>query len=207
MKKIFQYDMERKYGKFSEILLYINGTMHVFSDKRHDIFYNDSITSNKLHMMMFVLQSIFDGGYKSTVSGLERLYSFSDDTIQIKNKIDDSLKMSSLLVLFSPLIFFIVLSAVSALMLSFTDRVPDIPQGLSVDVTAGIFKKFDVSSILSAMRPAIFVMSICSGVVISRVAYSSFAATLPLGICLLISCVIFAGWDFFFDTIGTVVNN
>ena len=136
-----------------------------------------------------------------------RLHYFSQRTIQIKNRMDDTLKMSSLLLLFAPLIFFITLSAISTLMLSFTEHIPVIPQGVHVDATtAKYFQKFDVSSILTSLKPAIFVMSVCSGIVISRVAYSSFLATTPMGICMVISSVIFVGWDFFFDVISDMVT-
>lgn len=208
MKKIFVYDMEKKYGRFSDVLCDIQNNMNVISDKKHDVFFNDNINSDRLKMMMFVLQSIFDGGYRSTISSLERLYSFSEKTIQIKNRMDDTLQMSSLLVLFSPLIFFITLSAISTLMLSFIEHVPVIPEGIQVNAsTAKYFQKIDISSILIAMKPAIFVMSICSGIVISRVAYSSFLATLHMGICMIIASIIFVGWDFFFDMISFIVSN
>jgi len=207
MKKIFHYNMEKKYGRFSDVLCIIQNDMNSFSDKKHDVFFNDTINSERLKMMLFVLQSIFDGGHKSTISSLERLHHFSQRTIQIKNRMDDTLKMSSLLLLFSPLIFFITLSAISTLMLSFTEHIPAIPQGVHVDATtAKYFQKFDVSSILTALKPAIFVMSVCSGIVISRVAYSSFLATTPMGICMAISCVIFVGWDFFFDVISEMIQ-
>jgi len=153
MKRIFLYDMEKKYGRFSDILYNIRDGMDVFSDKRHDVFFNDTINSDRLKMMMFVLQSIFDGGHRSTISSLERLHSFSEKTIQIKNRMDDALQMSSLLLLFSPLIFFITLSAISTLMLSFTEHVPVIPEGIQIDASsAKYFQKMDISSILSAMR-------------------------------------------------------
>jgi len=208
MKRIFLYDMEKKYGRFSDVLHDIRDDLNVFSDKRRDVFFNPHLNSNRLKMMMFVLQSIFDGGHRSTISSLERLHSFSERTIQIKNRMDDTLQMSSLLLLFSPLIFFITLSAISTLMLSFTEHVPVIPEGIQVDASvAKYFQKIDISSILIAMKPAIFVMSACSGIVISRVAYSSFLATLPLGICMLIASVIFVGWDFFFDMISFIISN
>ena len=208
LKKIFLYDMEKKYGRFSYVLRDINNDMNVFSDKKQDIFFNHMVGSERLNMMMFVLQSIFDGGYKSTISSLERLHSFSEKTISIQNKTNDTLKMSSLLLLFAPMIFFVVLSAISTLMISFTEHVPVIPEGVNVDASAAkFFEKFDTSAILSAMRPAIFVMSVCSGIVISRVAYSSFVATLPMGICLIIALGIFVGWDYFFDIISSIIQN
>ena len=207
LKKIFLYDMEKKYGMFSEILHDIQYNMNIFSDKKHNVFFNPQINSERLRMMMFVLQSIFDSGHRSSVSGLEGLHSFSEKTIAIKNRMDDTLRMSSILLLFSPLIFFITLSAISTLMLSFTEHVPAIPAGMNLDAsTTKYFQKFDVSSILSAMKPAIFVMSLCSGIIISRVAYSSFLATLPMGICMSIAFVIFVGWDFFFDTISVIIQ-
>jgi len=81
MKKIFHYDMEKKYGRFTDILYDIRGDMNVFSDKKQDVFFNPHINSGRLKMMMFVLQSIFDGGHKSTISSLERLHSFSERTL------------------------------------------------------------------------------------------------------------------------------
>ena len=199
--------MEKKYGAFSEMLHNIQNNLNVFSDKKHNVFFNSQIDSERLRMMMFVLQSIFDGGHRSSVSGLERLHSFSEKTIAIKNSMDDTLRISSVLLLFAPLIFFITLSGISTLMLSFTEHVPTIPERIHLDAsTAKYFQKFDVSSILSAMKPAIFVMSICSGIIISRVAYSSFLATLPMGICMSIAFVIFVGWNFFFDSISVIIQ-
>jgi len=207
LKTIFKYDVEKKYGRFSDVLYGVCDDLEVFSDKKHDIFLNSNINSERLKMMMFVLQTIFDSGHKSTTYSLGRLYSFSERIIEIKNKMDDTLKMSSLLLLFSPLIFFITLSGISSLMLSFTEHIPTLPENIPIDVSSSkYFQKFDISSILTAMKPAIFVMSVCSGVVISRVAFSSFLATLPMGICMLIASIIFVGWDFFFDTITSMIG-
>ena len=207
LKTIFKYDMKKKYGRFSDVLYGVRDDLDIFSDKKRDIFLNSKINSERLKMMMFVLQTIFDSGHKSTTYSLGRLHSFSERTIEIKNKIDDALKISSLLLLFSPLIFFITLSGISSLMLSFTEHIPTLPENIPIDVSSSkYFQKFDISSILTAMKPAIFVMSVCSGIVMSRVAYSSFLATLPLGICMLIASIIFVGWDFFFDTITFMIR-
>lgn len=207
LKTIFKYDMEKKYGRFSDVLYGVRSDLEVFSDNKHDIFLNSNINSERLKMMMFVLQTIFDSGHKSNTYSLGRLHSFSERTIEIKNKMDDTLKMSSFLLLFSPLIFFIILSGISSLMLSFTEHIPTLPENIPIDISSSkYFQKFDISSILTAMKPAIFVMSVCSGVVISRVAYSSFLATLPMGMCMLIASIIFVGWDFFFDIITSMIG-
>lgn len=207
LKKIFEYDMQKKYGHFSTVLYNVKRDMTFFSDKKHDVFFNGNVTSERLKMMLFVLQSVFDGGHKSTVSSLERLHYFSERAVLIKNKTEDTLKMSSLLLLMAPLIFFIVLSAISTLMSSFTSNIPEIPAGINIDAsTSKYFEKFDTSVILSAMKPAIFVMSVCSGITMSKVAYQSFSATLPLGICMGICTVIFVGWDYFFEVISNLVD-
>ncbi len=206
LKKIFEYDLEKKYGRFSDVIDDIRTDMHVIPFEKQDVFFNSDIRSERLRMMMFVLQSIFDGGYKTTISSLERLHSFSVDVIKIKNQIDSTLRVSSVMLLVSPLIFFVTLSALSTIMLSFTEYMPDIPKGLDVDSDAlKYFERFDISSILSAMSPAVFVMSICSGIIVSRVAYSSFVATTPMGICMSVAFVIFLMWDLFFDAIAAMM--
>ena len=208
LKRIFEYDMEKKYGRFQEILHNVRYTLNTFADCKQDLFFSTGIRSERLRMMMFVLQSIFDGGHRSAVTSLERLHSFSEQAIRIKNKIDDTLRLSSLLLLFSPLLLFVTLSAISALMLSFTSNVPVIPEGVHIDAaSAKYFQKFDVAAILTAMQPAVFVMSMCSGIVVSRVAYSSFAATMPLGVCMSVAFVIFVGWDFFFEVISSLISD
>jgi len=193
---------------FSEILEDVRARLYEITYTKKDLFYDPNLSSKRLRLMMFILQIVFDGGYATSTSSLERVYNFSVKLNFIKNKIDDSLKTSSMLLFFAPLMFFVSMVGLSSILMSFTVGMPDSTSVLSFDPKyASFLIKPDFGQLLDALKPALVIMSVCSGLVISRVTYATFFATLPLGLSLVITFVILVGWDFFFDVISNLVNS
>ena len=201
-------EIGKKYMMFSEILEDVRARLYEITYTKKDLFYDPNLSSKRLRLMMFILQIVFDGGYATSTSSLERVYNFSVKLNFIKNKIDDSLKTSSMLLFFAPLMFFVSMVGLSSILMSFTVGMPDSTSVLSFDPKyASFLIKPDFGQLLDALKPALVIMSVCSGLVISRVTYATFFATLPLGLSLVITFVILVGWDFFFDVISNLVNS
>lgn len=207
IKKILSsQNKEKKYGMFYHIIHDIESKLYVVNDKPQDLFYDVTIQSSRIRLFMFILQTVFDGGHHSSVSSLERIHSFSVKLNAIKNSMDDSLKMSSIILYASPSIFFLAMVGLSSMLMSFTGNVPEISDGIILGDATELFVQPDYSSFLNALKPAVLIMSVCAGLVISKVSHSTFVATLPLGICLGIAFVIITGWDFFFSIVSGLIG-
>ncbi len=204
IKKLLKSQNNKKrYGLFHEILDDVNARLYFITDKSQDLFYDHALPSKRIRLLMFILQTVFDGGHHSSVSSLERIHRFSVKLNSIKNKIDDSLRMSSVILFAAPSIFFLAMLGLSAMLMSFTVNIPDVSGMIFFNSeTAQFFVKPNYSELLLALKPAVFIMSFCAGLVISRVAYTSLVATMPIGICMGMAFVILAGWNFFFDVIN-----
>ncbi len=201
-----QKNLDGKYGAFSNVLRQIRMRLE-YNTNRSRLIYDDTVRSWRLRMLMFVFQTIFDAGGGS-IDTLEKMHSFSVSVNSIKNKLSDSIMMSSLMLYVAPTMFFVALVGVSVFMGSFSASVPELPPDLRGSLlAAGMFAKPDFSSMLEAMRPAFLIMSICSGIVISRVAYMSFFATMPIGICCMAAFVVLTGWHFFFDLMSDLIGS
>lgn len=212
-KKILQsQNNEKKYGMFCDVLSDVNSRLYQVTDKSQDLFYDYTLQSKRIRLLMFILQTAFDGGYFSSLSSLERIHSFSINLNSIQNRIDDSLRMSSMILFAAPVVFFVTMIGLSAMLMSFTDSIPDMSNTASTATTylnpktMNFFVKPDYSELLLALKPAVLIMSACAGLVISRVAYSSFVATLPVGICLGMAFVILSGWDVFFEVFDGMLS-
>jgi len=71
---------------------------------------------------------------------------------------------------------------------------------------AGDTYKINEDSRIESMKPVVFLMSIFSGVVISRIAHQTFLATAPVGVCMGVCFVILVGWGYFFEVLSILIN-
>ena len=198
---------EKKYGMFHQILDDIHAKLYAVTDVPQNLFYDQDMPSKRIRLLMFILQTVFDGGHYSSVSALERIHSFSVKLNSIKNRMDDSVRISSVILYAAPLVFFLAMVGLSAILESFTSRIPEVSAGTYLDSEAAwFFERPDYSKLLLALKPAVLIMSICAGLVISKVAYSSLVATLPVGVCLGMAFVILSGWDHIFDVINAMIG-
>ena len=199
---------KKKYGSFSEILSSIRKRMYEITDRERDLFYDGAVESKRMRLLMFVLQTVFDGGHRRSISLLEQLHEFSVNLNRLKNTIDDQLAVSSLLLYIATPAFFVATLGLSVVLMSFVADIPDASSSSAISGHAGseLFVRPDFSLILESLKPAVLIMSVCSGIVISRTAYYSIHASMPVGICLGMAFVIIAGWDIFFDVISSVAS-
>ncbi len=208
ISKVVHGTNQAKYGRFADIVNTIRTRQYVVSDVQQPMFYDDTLNSRRLQMLLFILETVFDGGHKKSISSLERIYRFSVKLNEIKNSADDALKMSSVLLFAASPIFFVTMLGLSSMLISFTSNIPDISHISGINAESmKLFERPDYSGVLYALKPAVMIMSVCAGVIVSRVAYSSLIATLPVGICTSISFVILAGWEVFFDIINGLVDD
>ncbi len=196
----------QKYGMFCDVLESVNTRMYTISEKSSELFFDGTILSRRMRLMMFILQTVFDGGHYSSISSLERIHSFSVKLNSIKNRIDDSARMSAVILYISPTIFFIAMVGFSTMLLSFGSGLHMSDSIMAIPEFSEIIQTPDYAEFLDALKPAVVIMSVCAGIVISKIAYSSILATMPAGICLGISFVILVGWDFFFDMVNGMVD-
>ncbi len=197
-------DMNSRYGAYAGILKQMRMRL---DDGRYDghLIYDQTIPSWRLRMLTFVFQTVYDAD-RGDIDTLERMHKFTVSINDIKNKLSDSVSLSSLMLYASSPLFFVVLVAMSVFMGSFAVIVPDIPDSLRGSSDVGnIFEKPDFTSLLSSLKPAFLTMSLCSGIVISRVVYATFSATLPIGVCASAAFVIVLGWDVFFDVLSEIL--
>ena len=197
-----------KYGRFTDIISDIRSRQFMVSDVPQPMFYDGTLPSRRLRMLLFILETVFDGGHRKSLSALERIYRFSLKLNEIKNRADDTLRMSSVLLFAAPPVFFVTMLGMSSMLISFTSNIPDVSHIPNINAESlKLFEKPDYSQVLLALKPAVLIMSVCSGVIVSRIAYSSLVATLPIGICSSIAFVILAGWDVFFDVVNDIVDD
>ncbi len=195
-------DMESRYGAYAGILRQMR--MRLEDGNYHDrpLIYDRGIPSWRLRMLTFIFQTIYDAD-RGDIATLERMHKFTVSINEIKNKLSDSVSLSSLMLYASSPLFFVVLVAMSVFMGSFSSVIPDLPDSIRGSADASLFfEKPDFASLLSSLKPAFLVMSMCSGLVISRVVYSTFSATLPVGICASVAFVIVAFWDRLFEVLS-----
>ncbi len=198
-------DLDAMYGSYADVLKQIRSRLK-HSDYNEYLIYDHTIPSWRLRMLMFVLQTIYDAD-RGDIQTLERMHKFIVKINDIKNNLSDSILLSSLMLYLTAPLFFIVLVGMSVFMSSFTFSIPELPENLRGSAElAGLFERPDFTNLLDSLRPAFFVMSICSGITISRVTYASFYATLPIGICMSSAFVILAGWDLFFDILFDLLS-
>jgi len=196
---IAQNKIKNRYGAFGIILSSID--VKLSENHQGELIYDSMMPSWRLKMLLFVFQNIFDNGGGS-IRTLEAMHSFSIKVNDIKNRLSDSIVLSSLILYVAPAMFFVSLIGVSVFLGSFNVHIPEIPAGmeLSSDVLQ-FFGKPDFGDIMESMKPVVFLMSLSSGIVISRIAHMSFLATTPIGICMGVSFVILVGWEYFFDVL------
>ncbi len=122
-----QKNMGGKYGAFSDVLRQIRMRLE-YNTNRSRLIYDDTVRSWRLRMLMFVFQTICDAGGDS-IDTLEKMHSFSMSVNSIKNKLSDSIMLSSLMLYVAPTIFFVALVGMSVFMGSFSASIPETAAG------------------------------------------------------------------------------
>ena len=198
-------EMKKKMGGFAEICRGIRYRMARISDRKYDVIYDSSISSKRLRLLLFIAQTVYDGGFGQSVDALVRIKGFAISLNEIKNRMDDTLRTSSLLLYAAPVVLFVAMVGISSLMLSITSKLPDTDTLGGVSL-GGLGSPPELSSLFDALKPAILLMSACSGIVVAKTAYYTVRATMPAGVTLCCAAVILAGWDFFFGVIEQMVS-
>lgn len=207
LKTLYHKDNDpvKKYGAFSEVLFGIREKLNS-DDKRIGLIYDPKVRSWRLRMLLFIFQAIFDWGGGS-IHTLEKMYHFTSRVNEIKNRMDGSIRTSSILLYFAPAMFFMALVGISVFLGSFTDDTPDLPPSLESNPdVAKYFERPDFATIMDGMKPAVMMMSLASGLIVTRVAYSTFLATLPLGLCMAAAFVILAWWNELFEILSGIMQ-
>ena len=198
---------EARYGSFASIINDIKVRQFMVSDKKLPIFYDDNLGSKRLKLFMFIMEAVMDGGQKKSIKAVERIYEFSSKLIKIKNSLDSTLKLSSILLYIAPIAFFFTMMGLVTVLSSFASNTPDftnLPPEAKAEL--GLFINApDLSASLDTFKPAVLIMSFCAGTVISRLVYSTLKATLSIGITMFVSFIILAGWDIFVGLTQTIL--
>ena len=208
-KIINSENLEYKYGKFTNIIDDVRVRLFAVSYKKKPVFYDGSMHSQQLKLFLFIMETVFQGGHKKSITAMEKIYKFANELVNIRNQINSSLKMSSMLLYAAPIVFFIAMLGLVTMLVSFTSGFPDIST-LPTTTQAAVgdfFNRPDFSNVLISFKPIVVLMSLCAGLIVSKLVYATVRATTPIGITMMISFIILSGWTIFIEEAENILVN